>query len=165
MFGTGSGVVAVASSNPSRLASVNPSIIPSPFASVPPASITSTIPSLSESKSNAFDIPSPSESQSNLYRKTLSIPTSFPAFPFGWKLSMTMLTVDVVATKSRTILFHLSSFSKFNAADVIEAKVLFEASFIFNSKSGKSVHPSQSPATSTLKRYAVPGFTANPFFL
>ena len=42
-----------------------PSAIPSLLASVPPASITSLIPSLSESKSKRFSMPSPSVSADN----------------------------------------------------------------------------------------------------
>ena len=59
---TGNGVVAVASSSPSSLLSVKPSIIPLPSASTPPASTVSVIPSLSESRSSESTRPSPSVS-------------------------------------------------------------------------------------------------------
>ena len=53
---------AVASSSPSSLLSVNPSIIPLPVVSAPPASKVSVNPSLSESRSRKSCVPSPSKS-------------------------------------------------------------------------------------------------------
>ena len=49
-----------------------PSAIPSLLASTPPASITSFTPSLSESKSNRFGMPSPSVSAMNCPSSTVS---------------------------------------------------------------------------------------------
>ena len=132
-----------------------PSALPSLFTSVPPDSITSVIPSLSESRSKEFGIPSPSKSLKlaghfKEAKTILSTPTSLPPEPLGWSLKITMSKVVFVAVKFNVILLQTSSLGSPEAGEEMVCVVAPRLSCTSSLKIGLSEQPLHKPAKSSL---------------